>query len=257
MKAQRFILIFLALTALHLPVFGQYSKALSLTFESSFYEPKDYLGHFEKPAILERVGFTHDIGARYLLSKNKSTFSFGVHYQRALLNYTEGAIETNGNSTVEHEREESFDIAALSMEYLYQIGQKNKVHSFYLSFGLEISYAFHYQKRKEAHRSIHYIPSSTKPLLEREILYVSNEESTFEVNRYGLEQIFLRPRAGFVYSRAINDQFSLDVGTHFILGSVINQEEEFGGSTWAYEYDNGDMRDWWSFSLRVGLRYSL
>ncbi|MGM0478367.1 MAG: hypothetical protein ACQERC_04015 [Bacteroidota bacterium] len=259
MKAQRFILVFSALIAVHLHAFSQLSKSLSLSFESSFYKPKDYLGHLENASILERFGFSHDIGASYLISKDKSTFSFGFHYQRALLNYTEGFIETNGNTTVEHEREESYDVAAFSLGYLYGIGQKNEPHSFHLSFGIEVSYAFHYQKQKEAHRSTHYDPSSTKPLLEREVVSVNNKESTFEVNRYGLYQLFLRPRAGFVYSNALNEKFSLDIGTHFILGSVINQEEEVGAGIHppAYDYDNGDFRDWWSFSLRVGLRYSL
>lgn len=259
MKVQRLLLILSVLFIFSLYSFSQYSKQLSLSFESSFYKPKDYLGHLKNSSILERFGFTHDIGGSYLLTKNKSTFSFGLHYQRALLNSTEGYIKTNGYTTVEHEREESYDIVAFNLAYLYRIGLKNQMNSFHLSFGLEVSYAFHYQKRKEAHRSTHYDSSSTKPLLEREVVYVDNEESTFEVNRYGLYQIFLRPRAGFIYSRALNDKFSLDLGTLFILGSIINQEEDFGANNYppAYDYDNGDFRNWWSFGLRVGLRYGL
>lgn len=258
MKAQRLILVFTALITVNLHSYSQLSKSLSLSFESSFYKPKDYLGHLENSSTLERFGFTHDLGVNYLLTKNKSTVSFGLHYQRALLNYTEGYIETNGYTTVEHEREESYDIAAFNLEYLYRIGQQNEINSFHLSLGLEVSYAFHYQKRKEAYRITNYDPSSTKPFSQRPITSASIDESNFEVNRYDLHQIFLRPRAGFVYSRALNNKFSLNIGSQFILGSVINQEEDFTTvATQSPAYDNGDFRDWWSFSLRVGLRYRL
>lgn len=258
MKTQRFILVLWALIAVSLNSYSQFSKSLSLSFESSIYKPKGKpqdFGDFGNVPFVERFGFTHDIGANYLLAINKSTFSFGIHYQRALLNYSQAYIITEGDYSIDRRNEESYDIAALNLEYIYRIGQKNKINSFHLSFGLEVSYAFHYQKRKEAYKLTQYDPSSTKPLLEREVLYVNYKESTFEVNRYGLHQIFLRPRAGFIYSRDLKDNLSLDIGSHFILGSVINQEFETDFGT--PHYDNGDFRDWWSFSLRVGLRYSL
>lgn len=255
MKTQRLILVLWALIAVSLNSYSQFSKSLSLSFESSFYKPKDYLEDIGNAPFLERFGFIHDIGANYLLTKNKSTFSFGLHYQRAVLNYSEAYIITAGDYSIDRRKEESYGLVALNLEYNYRIGQKNKINSFHLSFGLEVSYAFHYQKRKEAYKLTQYDPSSTKPLLERDVLYVNYEESNFEVNRYGLKQVFLRPRAGLVYSRRLNNNFAIDIGSNFILGSVINQEFETDFGT--PHYDNGDFRDWWSISLRVGLRYSL
>lgn len=255
MSAQRFLLVLFAPIAISLHSYSQLSKELSVSVESSVYKPKDYLGHLENSSFAERFGFTNDIGVGYLLSKNKSTLLFGINYQRALLNYTEGFITSSGYTTVEHEREESYDFVAFNLRYDYRIGQLDEINSFHLSFGLEVSYAFHYQKRKEAYRTITYDPSSAKPLFERPIIVESIDESNFEVNRYGLKQIFLRPRAGFLYSRQLDEQFSLAIGSSFILGSVINQEFETDFGT--PHYDNGDFRDWWSFSLRVGLRYNL